>query len=353
MAPSIGTRSIRKPCGRRGIVLDLLGVLALAGLMLACTPRPLSGSQALPPLVDPEPAPPPPLACCRPPPWRFRFGLEGLPCLPTERNAIVRATAAPGPDQTARLYFRWDDPAETVPERKAFYWVPLEAESGGRFWAILPEPEHRNERVVYYGALVDSTGAVIARSAETPVPVRRDCDVRLTRKEQGVAQNLTLGETLKEQQGDRVWGFLCDGVVTRVNHEGIRRADETCRACAVAWWRKDTAPRPRVAKPPKARESTPAVDKSLRFVRLFYGTNRARTAPCAQVTEARWDGRGRCRPGEYYSGLLASDTGKETQGLEVGTAAVTFPPSHSRERSSGRCRSSPSVFATRIRPATW
>jgi hypothetical protein len=30
--------------------------------------------------------------------------------------------------------------------------------------------------------------------------------------------------------------FLCYGVVTRINYEGIRRSDEVCRACVVAWW---------------------------------------------------------------------------------------------------------------------
>jgi hypothetical protein len=33
-------------------------------------------------------------------------------------------------------------------------------------------------------------------------------------------------------------GFLCDGVVTRVNHEGIMRPDEVCRGCVIPWWNK-------------------------------------------------------------------------------------------------------------------
>jgi esterase/lipase superfamily enzyme len=70
------------------------------------------------------------------------------------------------------------------------------------------------------------------------------------------------------------------------------------------------------------------VDKTLRFVRLFYGTNRARLEPCVEVAATRWDGRGRCRPGAYYGGLPAQDAGDGTQGLEVGTLAVTFPPRH-------------------------
>lgn len=174
--------------------------------------------------------------------------VEEASCLPMERNSVVKATGSPSAGQTARLYFRWERDAnekdrngKTLPDRirKAFYWVPMEAEPGGRYWVIPPKPERRNERVVYYGALVDANGTQVARSEEKRVPVRRDCDVNLTVKERGVAQNLTVGETIQEQQGDKVWGFLCDGIVTRINHQGIRRADEECRACVVAWWRKN------------------------------------------------------------------------------------------------------------------
>jgi esterase/lipase superfamily enzyme len=69
----------------------------------------------------------------------------------------------------------------------------------------------------------------------------------------------------------------------------------------------------------------PLVDKTLRFVRLFFGTNRARNAPCAAVAAVRWDAAGTCRPGAYFGGLPAGDG---TQGLDVGTLTVTFPPGH-------------------------
>lgn len=70
------------------------------------------------------------------------------------------------------------------------------------------------------------------------------------------------------------------------------------------------------------------VDKTLRFVRVFFGTNRARTAPCVQVAATRWDAPGPCRPGAYYGGLPADNAGDGTEGLEVGTLAITFPPHH-------------------------
>jgi len=181
------------------------------------------------------------------------ISVEEARCLPVERNGVLKATTALGAGQTARLYFRWDrddndrDKNEKIDRngkgdlvRKAFYWVNMESEPGGRSWAIPPKPERKNQRVIYYGAIVDSLGTVVARTDEKRAPVRRDCDVNLTVRERGVAQNLTIGETIREQQGDKVWGFLCDGVVTRISFENVRRADEECRACVVAWWRKNT-----------------------------------------------------------------------------------------------------------------
>jgi esterase/lipase superfamily enzyme len=76
------------------------------------------------------------------------------------------------------------------------------------------------------------------------------------------------------------------------------------------------------------------VDKTLRSVRVFYGTNRARTEPCAWVEETHWDASTACRPDAYYGGLpadteeAAGGRGAGTEGLEVGTLAVTFPPHH-------------------------
>ena len=65
--------------------------------------------------------------------------------------------------------------------------------------------------------------------------------MKLAEREEGVADNLTVGETVAQQQGKGVLGFLCDGIVTRINYQGIRRSDEVCRACVVAWWRLPTA----------------------------------------------------------------------------------------------------------------
>jgi hypothetical protein len=116
--------------------------------------------------------------------------------------------------------------------------VALEAEPGGRFWATPPKPEKRNEQIEYYVALVDAAGKVVSRSEAQFVKVTGDCRIQLGPRERGMAENLTVGETSPKQQGKKVMAFLCDGVVTRINHAGVRRADEVCRACVVAWWQR-------------------------------------------------------------------------------------------------------------------
>ena len=153
-------------------------------------------------------------------------------CVPQEDNGLVRATVtSAGTGLSPRLYFRWR-------EHEDFYWVALEAEAGGRYWSTPPKPELRNEQVELYGALVDATGKVVSRSESQFAPVTKDCKVELGPKERGVAQNLTVGETSPKQQGKKVLAFLCDGVVTRVNSAGVRRSDEVCRACVIAFWQR-------------------------------------------------------------------------------------------------------------------
>lgn len=158
--------------------------------------------------------------------------LEKPACIPAEANGVVRATAATaGPGQSLRLYFRWM-------EHEDFYWVAMEAEPGGKFWAVPPKPERRNDHIEMYSAVVDAAGKTVARSETQMVNVNPDCKVQLSDKERGVAENLTVGETSPKQQGKKVLAFLCDGVVTRVSSAGVRRADEVCRACVIAWWQR-------------------------------------------------------------------------------------------------------------------
>jgi len=158
--------------------------------------------------------------------------VEKAACFRTAENQVVHGTATgEAAGGSARLYFRWE-------ERGGFYWVEMEHDGAGRYWAVPPKPEKHSQEIQYYGALFDAAGHEIARSAVRMVDVKADCRVELTPQQRGVAQNLTVGETTADQAHGGVMGFLCDGVVTRVNANNIRRSDDFCRTCVVAWWKK-------------------------------------------------------------------------------------------------------------------
>ena len=195
--------------------------------------------------------------------------VTAVECLPNEANATIMATVSPetrGSDEV-RLYFRRLNPTG------AFYWTEMNASSGTSYWTVLPRSEQReqpgltdewweilqtrdwaedrdrewledwmdeqdHEAAEYYVALVDVAGEEIARSQTQLVEVldRDDCQVGLDPFQVGQSRNLTIGETTPAQYGNALFHWLCDGVVSRVNFEGILRGDEMCRACVVAGW---------------------------------------------------------------------------------------------------------------------
>lgn len=194
--------------------------------------------------------------------------VEQLECLPLEENAVITASVG-GTEagSTVQLYFRRLNPVG------GFYHVEALASPGGTHWTTFPKPEDRNqheltddwwevledrdwmeghdrdwlenwledqeyEAAEYYAAVVGADGTITARSETRLVPVweEDDCDADpLDEMEQGWAHNLTIGETTPEQQGEPVFHWLCDGIVTRINHLGIYRADEYCRACVIGY----------------------------------------------------------------------------------------------------------------------
>lgn len=161
--------------------------------------------------------------------------VEETDCIPNNDNGLIRATVQPEVGGAeVRLYFRWDD-------HGPFYYVAMEAEGAGRYWATPPKPVDENHQVEYYVATVDPAGTMVGQSEPVITPVTGDCDVELTRKERGMAENLVVGETAEEQMGDMVYGFLCDGIISRIGPDGVLRADSICRRCIVAWWDKPEA----------------------------------------------------------------------------------------------------------------
>lgn len=157
---------------------------------------------------------------------------EQIKCLPEADNGVIHAEITPEVGGTmTRLYFRWAQDED-------FYYVPMACAGKGRYWGVPPKPDPDNEMVEYYTAVVDPDEQVLAKSDMLQAPVDKDCEIELTEQQRGAAENMTVGETTFEQVGEEVDGFLCDGVVTRINPLGILRGDEKCRACVIAWWER-------------------------------------------------------------------------------------------------------------------
>ena len=131
-----------------------------------------------------------------------------------------------------------DDLNEEIIEQRA----SVGGEPEERDWMLarsLPEleawlEEQEQEPAEYYAVVLDAGGRVVAQSTMRSVPVTEDCEVELDRREWGQAHNLVIGETADWQEGRTVFHWLCDGIVSRIDNEGILRADDRCRACAFA-----------------------------------------------------------------------------------------------------------------------
>lgn len=92
------------------------------------------------------------------------------------------------------------------------------------------------EPAEFFVALVNGSGAIVARSEMRVVEVRKDCRVSLTPQQEGYAKNLVIGETAPWQVDDEVFHWECTGIVSRINSNNVLRADDKCRACVIAWW---------------------------------------------------------------------------------------------------------------------
>jgi len=109
-----------------------------------------------------------------------------------------------------------------------------------------------NEPTEYFAAVVDSQGRALAQSKVLAAEVKSpdDCDPVFTPQQAGEKENLTVGETGGWQRDKPVFHWLCDGVVTRYDPFFIKRPDDVCRACVIAWWHKKEFLVPLVTVPP-------------------------------------------------------------------------------------------------------
>jgi hypothetical protein len=148
--------------------------------------------------------------------------VSNLPCLPVEGNAAIYAAVSP-PDlaTTVRVFFRRQDHGD-------MYYVTMNPLGGGNYWAVLPKPERQNEVVEYHVTALDAAGAVLNSSEVQRTTVIRDCETKLAQIEEDASETLTIGETTSHQKGRPVAWFLCDGILSRVDTRGEKRADEFC-----------------------------------------------------------------------------------------------------------------------------
>ncbi len=113
-----------------------------------------------------------------------------------------------------------------------------------------------NEPTEYFATIHDMEGNRIARSDMKVAEVRESCEIELTEQQAGEAENLTVGETAEWEKGERVFHWLCDGVVTRIDPFRVLRSDGRCRACIIAWWQKKEILIPAIIIPPTIVIST-------------------------------------------------------------------------------------------------
>ena len=111
-------------------------------------------------------------------------------------------------------------------------WMAQRADPEFQTWL----EQQKLEPTEWYVAVTDPQGKQLARSEVRLAPVSGDCSAALTGQQKGAAENLVIGHTATWQNGKQVFHWLCDGIVTRVDPQGIQHADSSCRACVIAWW---------------------------------------------------------------------------------------------------------------------
>jgi hypothetical protein len=143
-------------------------------------------------------------------------------CLPAEGNGVISLQVMPENGwSSVRLYFRKAGSA-------VFYFLEMRFAGNGVYWAVLPRPDDTATAVEAQLAVKDADG----NETYTPIrklPVTTLCDAVLTPEQSRYAQNLVVGETAENQAGLVLTGFLCDGVISRIDSRGTLKPDESCR----------------------------------------------------------------------------------------------------------------------------
>jgi hypothetical protein len=122
---------------------------------------------------------------------------------------------------SVRVYFRAVDGEQP-------YFIEMRSAGGGRYWAALPKPSAGTAAVETYIVATDARG-IPSRTEPAVIPVVDAGRAELATEHAAFAAHLVIGETTPAQQGARVSGFECEGIVSRLNADGMLRLDEACR----------------------------------------------------------------------------------------------------------------------------
>jgi hypothetical protein len=147
-------------------------------------------------------------------------------CIPVTSNSVVNVTLAPPTGWiSVRVYFR-------AAGSQDFYYMEMQAVGDGTYMAVLPKPQREVTQVqIMVAGLNESSEQV--RTETVDVDVTSDCPVTLTSEEQRMASSLVIGNTIAAQFGHTVIGFLCDGIVSRVDINCNIYPDDACRCAAL------------------------------------------------------------------------------------------------------------------------
>lgn len=283
--------------------------------------------------------------------------VDQVKCLPASEHGVITAQVKGDPPAaTTRIFFR-----RLNKDIDDFYYVVAYTNGGGDYWGTLPKPkecklltpalsrnvadwwkeregelryldhqrtwllkldfdtlkkqfeEFRHEPVEYYGALFDASGNQLARSDIKVVPVRDDCELKLTPQQKGESENLIVGETttLQGKDENKLFHWECSGIVTRIDPNGVRRAD-VCRDPFIALWEEEQWPEEENIP---SRGNRGEAKRPYQSVEVFYGTDRKWSMPGGDL----W---------KYDTDSESVVYGVERGNLEFGTLRVSIPVTH-------------------------
>jgi hypothetical protein len=151
----------------------------------------------------------------------------GFPtCMPEEGNSVVTAKLVPENGwATVRTYFRELGSND-------WYWVEARNEGRGAYWCVLPRPEDETTTVEMQIRARDAEGKETTTQIQR-VNVTSSCKPVFTPPQSHLAQNLVVGETVIGQRDKEILGFVCPGVISRVDYTGELKPDEYCRKAAI------------------------------------------------------------------------------------------------------------------------